>query len=54
MVERFDYDANYLTALDRKGSWAWSFMRLEKLLAAVWPSRHDGRPQERARGRRTS
>jgi len=45
MVERFDKDANYLTSLDRNSLLGLSFMRLEKLLAAVWPSAMMGDPK---------
>lgn len=45
LVERFNKDAAYLTSLDRNSLLGLQFMRLEKLLAAVWPSAMMGDPK---------
>lgn len=43
--ERFGQDAAYLTSLDRDSLLGMQFMRLEALLAAVWPSAMMGDPK---------
>ncbi|HKN43416.1 MAG TPA: hypothetical protein VJW23_05790 [Propionibacteriaceae bacterium] len=45
LTERFEKDASYLTSLDRNSLLGMQFMRLEALLAAVWPSAMMGDPK---------
>lgn len=43
--ERFAFDASFLTDMERKGILGLELIRLEKLIAAVWPSAMMGDPK---------
>lgn len=45
LAERFNHDAAFLTSLQRDTLLGMQFMRLEKLLSAVWPSAMMGDPK---------